>query len=756
MLTRLITKKSARIILLLVGVLSVAAAFSLRNLSFNYDFERLFPEFDEDVDFFKDFREQFEHTNDYLFIGIESDDGIFDHAFLEKIDQLSDTLSKLDKVDALNSPTRAEYLVIRPFFGTRPFLHFDDSTRYEKDSALIYQTPLKGSLFSYDAKSVAMFIVINGMPEREKAAKLLKEVDALVNQFGFKNVHYEGRIKAEYEFVKQEQRELIVFVSIGICFLTIMLIIFFRTWWGVLIPMLTVILAALWQLAFMSLFNIPITLITTMLPTILFVVGMSDAVHILEKYIEELRAGKEKVEAIKAAVKEIGWATFLTSFTTAVGFASLVTIEMEIITEFGLLTAFGVMMAFLMAILILPSVLILVPKPKLVGSKRISRNWKSILSLLFIKVLRKRFLFLGMAVIMIGGSILAMLNLEVDNYIMKDWGKQSKLRQHYEFFENNFAGYRAFDMALLVQDSGKDIYDYEVMQELEKVEGYLRNTYGLTQISSPLTLIKVTNKALRGGIWKHYELPESKTGYESTLEAMRRYDIDSGLASYVAKDSRLAKLSGKLHDIGGKENRKRLDSFDVWYQANINTDLLDYRMTGYSYLIDKANSRVAIKIVLGLLVAFLVVGLIIGVQFMNIKIIMIALIVNVIPLLLIVSLMYLLGLYMETAIAMVFIIAFGIAVDDTIHFMSRLRLELNKGKSWLYALKRTYLSTGKAIIVTTLVLVTGFLSLVSSEMNSTLKVGVFISSGLIFALISDLLILPALLVVLRRKTKKTK
>ncbi len=150
----------------------------------------------------------------------------------------------------------------------------------------------------------------------------------------------------------------------------------------------------------------------------------------------------------------------------------------------------------------------------------------------------------------------------------------------------------------------------------------------------------------------------------------------------------------------------------------------------------------------GLFFAFLVVACVVGIMFKSWKMTIVCLIPNFFPLLLILGIMGFAGIDLKVSTSIIFTIAFGIAVDDTIHFMSKLRLQLAKGRSMLYAVKRTFISTGKAIVVTSIILCGGFLTLVLSNFLGTFYIGLLISLTLLFAVLADLLLLPVLIIYL--------
>ena len=177
----------------------------------------------------------------------------------------------------------------------------------------------------------------------------------------------------------------------------------------------------------------------------------------------------------------------------------------------------------------------------------------------------------------------------------------------------------------------------------------------------------------------------------------------------------------------------------------------DSNQTGMAYLIDRNNERLSGQLIGGLSIAFLLIAGIMALVFRDLRMVLIALIPNVLPLLFVGAIMALAGIAIKVSTAIIFTIAFGIAVDDTIHMLGKLRIELRKGKSMRYAMKRAFLSTGKALIVTSIMLCSGFVALVFSGFASVFYLGLLVGSTLALALIADLLLLPVLVLMFLRE-----
>lgn len=750
-------KKFSRIVIFAIAGITCLFIFFATQIKFEYDFESFFSTKDDDLAFYQEFRDQFENDNDFLLIGIHNKEGVFNPSFMKKLIALTDSLKALPDVEDVQSPTTIKNPVISMMggFSMVPYIHTKDLSRLQKDSSYIYQfDELIGSFFSEDGEHVAIFVRTTNMIEREASAALLANIEKQVDQHAFDEVHIAGKIKAEQYYIDRMQIELAIFVSSSVILIILFLWISFRSAWGVILPMTVVLLAVIWCLGAMGLSGKPIDLMTVLMPTIMFVVGMSDVVHIISRYLEELRNGKNKIKAIKIAFKEVGLATLLTSFTTAIGFLTLTTSGIRPIQDFGIFTAIGVFLAFILAFTLLPAALVNLKKPKIASKTNNKLFWYKNLLPLFGFVLRKRHYIAVGAIVVLGLSLYGINQIKVDVRLIDEVQDGDPLKEDFLYFENHFTGVRPFEMAVTIKDSSKNMFSPEVLAEIDKVESYLKSTYGVNRIGSPATIIKMVNRAVNGGVPEYTKLPETAQGYKQVKRFTDRFTGRDEFNTIVTKDLKLGRISGQMEDIGSAQTSQKNAALNTFIEENVDQDIIDMRITGSALLIDKNNESLSVNMMQGLGIAFGVIALIMGILYRSFKIIFISLIPNVIPLLLIGGIMGYAGVDLKISTSIIFTIAFGIAVDDTIHFMSKLKLELAKGKSMLYALKRTFISTGKAIIVTSIILIGGFLTLIMSSFNGTFYTGLLVSMTLLFAVVADLLLIPVLLVYFYRPKKK--
>ncbi len=738
----------ARTVIVVIGVITLAALYPISQLRFDYEFESFFPVNDPELEFYNEFREKFMPDNDFVLIGLENKNSIFDTVFLQKVAQLTDTLQTVDKVLRVASPTNVSQLIMGPFGPIEaPYLHPNSAEKLPKDSARIYQSEhLVGSFFSTDAKALCVTLITEPGLSKVASDSLVMVLDNIYKTFEFDEMHVSGRINGQKYFVDKMKFDLSIFVASSLVLLILFLWFTYRSLWGIWVPIVVVILAISWLLAAMSLMGKSLDLMSVLLPTILFVVGMSDVVHILTRYLEELRNGHTKVEAVKIAFKHIGMATLLTSVTTAIGFLTLLTANIVPVRQFGINTAIGVFLAFLLAFSLLPSILILFKKPVIAETKNEQLFWNQRMHKLFGFTIKHRKLLIVGTVILIALAGAGISNIRVDNYLLEDLSEDDPHRADFEFFEEKFAGVRPFDVAIWVKDSTKTLYDKDVQLEIQKLEAYLVDHYEIGFVTSPLTFSKTIHQALNGGNPEMYTVPTDEKSSRRIKRILDRFKHQQEFQALVTEDLQEGRISAKVEDYGGNKMKQLNEIAERELPELIDTSLLGYKQTGMALLIDKNNESLAQNMMYGLLIAFGVIALIMGVLFRSLKIVLITLVPNVLPLLLIGGFMGFTGIDLKVSTSIIFTIAFGIAVDDTIHYMSKLRLELNKGKSMLYALKRSSISTGKAITVTSLILCSGFVTLILSDFTSTFYIGLLVSMTLLFAVFADLVLLPALII----------
>jgi len=743
----MLNRKNALIALFLLTAVTLFLGSTLPDTGFDYNFDKFFKPDDEATQYFQTHRDTFSTDNDFVLIGVVNKKGVFRADFLSEVDELTNHLAEISHVTEVISPTNATVTVREPLTGAvfeKPLL----TGNAELDSLRVFSDPsVRGNLFSRDTTALSIVVMTTEFLNKNESDELASELNELLADFDFDGMHLSGRAIGQVVYIKKIQDEFILFMGIAMGFVVVLLFVMFRSVRGIILPMATVLLAVVWSVGILNFSGRGISILLNMLPPVIFVVGMSDAVHLYSRYIEELKKGKDKSEAIRLMTFDTGLATLLTSITTAIGFASLWFTGIPALREFGLLTAAGVLAAFVIAITMMPAWLILSKIPRgSIDSPNI-RRWDKFLIPLFSSVARRPkriFLFTGILAACMIGSV---FTLDLNNYILEDLKKGEKLRRDFTFFDEYFSGVRPFDLGIKWKGELSPAH----FIALEKLHDYLDTAYGVGAISSPLSVVKEINRSRHGGSNDYFELPQSEAELERLTREYRRVLKTGKLYQFTTSDGAYVRILGRVGDRGAqffqnknKELRHFLKTSEIEEQAEVS-------VTGTGTLIDRTNQTLVTSLSKGLGAAFVLIALVMGLMFRSVKMMLIALVPNLLPLLAVGSVMAMTGINLNMSTGIIFTIAFGIAVDDTIHLLSRYKLELLKGNSPARAIKSSYLYTGKALIITSIILFGGFVGLCFSSFQSTFYIGLFVTLTLVFALVFDFILIPPLVLSTRKR-----
>lgn len=717
---------------------------------FNYDFEKFFPQNDEDLDFYQNFKSQFENDNDYLLVALKNVDGeLFSSDFLTEACRVQAEIQKLHKVDTVISILNLKQPIIGLFgVTTRAVLNWTDEVLLKKTSENLEQ--YRSQLISKDGKSLLLWIKNEQNISKSDGDILYNSMRIIFYNHGIEPIAVAGKIQMQGDFIILMQDEFGLFFGCSILLILFLLVLIFRSIWGVIIPFFVLIIGVFWAFGILIYLGKPLDVMSVMQPTIFMIVGLSALIHFFTHLIKKLKEGDEKGEAIRAVFKELVVPVWLTVLTTALGFISLYFTTIPALQDFGWTTGLGVLVMFFAVILLTPGLLYLIPISVPISFQKIEKP--GFLFKVFSWQLKRRkliiFSFLGITLLCIFlGS-----NLKINGYLLDNLPIDHPIKQDFEFFDEQFGGSNPLEISLFVGEKANSLLDIEVLREIDKVEVKIHELFGEGQTISPLTLVKTINQAQNQGDSKAFILPSN--GQRQRMNRWLDKALEEDDIRVISEDRKTGRISARAPDLGSLKMTELREALNTYVQNEIDPDLLQVRWTGTAYLIDKGHKSVTLQMAKGLGVAFLLVGVIVGFLFRSWRISFLVLIPNFIPLIWMLGLMYVLGIEFKLTTAILFTVAFGIAVDDSIHFMSRLKQELTSGKNLIYALKRTFLETGRAIVLTTVVLTAGFGLLIISQFGVTHFTGLLISASMVFALLADMLLLPLLLLPLKKMWEK--
>jgi uncharacterized protein len=730
---------------LIISILSFAGLMRVR---INFSFDKFFPDQDEDVRFFKAYEQWFPQNDQILYLALKSPDTtVFSIPFLERIADLQDSIQNVVFVDSLVSMiSLPEIKRTAMGFSAKPLIQLTSHDKLQNGRRKLLKDPLMRTAFvSRNEQWTSMFISLNkSILDGASRDDTYDEIKRLTEAAGFE-YKISGVPGIRTEYVRKVTYELIFFVSLSLILILLFLYLTFKSWWGIVMPIMGVIFPVVWLIGIMGWLNIELDLLTTLLPSLLFIVGTSDIIHLLAKYIQEIRKGRKKVKALYITIKEMGWITFLTSFSTAVSLASLQTSALLPIRIFGLYASLGVILAFVITFLLLPSLLMFIPEETIRKSdmkRAISIPWDNLLNKIFELGSRKGKLIFTFAILISGVGLLGTTMISRNIRLLDDVGENDPIRQQLDFFETEFTGVRNLEMGIQPKP-GIDLHSLAFLKEIEKIETFIEKTGACHAVVSLPDFYRRANY-----IW-HFNRDKYNVLPTDTAFIREVQQLSVGSEPYqnlVRNDEGLTRISARMRDLGSDSMAIFASQLSAFTNRHTDTSLYTYRLTGTAVLFEKNNEYLTSGIFTSLLLSALIIALAMGTLFRSWQMLLIAFIPNLLPLLVLGGIMGFFGISLKASTVIVIALAFGIAFDDTIHFLGRLKIELQRGSTdRKEIIRNTLLACGEGLILTTFVLSAGFLLLIASDFGGTFYVGLFCCITLSFALIADLLILPPIL-----------
>ncbi|MCE3297179.1 MAG: putative superfamily exporter [Crocinitomicaceae bacterium] len=748
-------KKFAKPLFIVILLITVGLGFLIPNIRFDYDFEKFFPADDADTKYYFQHRDTYQSDNDFLLVAIEREDGIFNKEFLDQVDKLSSEIEKLKYVNFVRSITSEKelFLLTGGIIGRKPFYNSDKKLLKEDSTRIYKHNELLNNLIAKDGKSLCIFIKHEDFLPGKKSTVLIDQIQQKIDQFSFEKTRIAGRTIAQKFFIKKMTSELLMFLLFSIILIIAFLWIAFKSLWGLMIPQIVLVFALVWVLGFMVVFDEPINVILSILPCIMFVVTMSYVIHPVSRYLDYLRQGMTKYEAIKISFREVGVSTFLTAFTTSIGFIALIFINVQPIQSFGIVTGIGVMIAFILTIVLLPISFYIFPSPRRITETKDAPYWNRFLRKLFVIILRKRKAILIISAVITVVFSLFTLKLESNNYMLDDLRADEPIKQDFNFLDKHYGGIRPLELAINIKGD-RDCWDLEVLQEVNKIENYLINDYKAKINVSLVHYLKVLNQSSHLGNPEYFRLPETKREIRKLRRPIKFAEKGQLFKVVVDSTEKNMRISANIPDWGKKRVNIENEKFDAFLKKNVNPEIISVRHTGTALLLDKSMGSVSYSLVEGLIVSIVMIIIIMVIVYRSLKLVILSVIPNIIPLVILSGTMGIMNVDLKISTAVIFTISLGIAFDDTIQFLAKFKIELDKGKSKLYALKTAYLVTGKGMILSSLIVCSGFLTMLFSSFTGTFLLGFMISMTLFVALISDIVLLPVLMLLFYHPKRK--
>ncbi len=749
--------------LIIIGLLSCAAIYSTLHIQLDNSLEAYFMEDDEEFKYYESFKDMF-GSDKFIYI-------VYDNPFIASNMNIVRELGY--ELQANLSKTRGKgkklYLKKITMLPTVEFVEGKDDELLVYDLLedwdgsqgaldVIYDKVLskeiyKDALVSRDGKKGGLLIELNEIDDElnwdDSVYKLFKEV---IDKEKYHDLNLipvgDTVLNATYNEISwfETSKFSIITVLVTLSFLWLL----FRRFSGIVAPYLAANLAILFACGLMPLLNIKFTMMMPILPSLLMVVGIGGSIHIITEFIFLFNSGMNRNQAIFESYRLVGFPCFLAAFTTAVGLGSIMISQLRAVREFAIMASIGVFLTFVMILLFVP--LILCFGRKTIKEKKMhdDPSKKDVIGH-FLGVLgrfneNKSGLILLVALVIIGLSFWGMTKIHVDALWLDEFGDSVKTKQDYYYVDRTMGGTGSIDLVIDTRRDNGAKYP-QILKAVWDIQEYAQKSDIVMKTFSMVDLVCDVNRSIHNEDPAYFKIPDTQSGIAQLLLL---YEDSGGEELDDMVDFSYQKLRLNIRIKTVKSTIWKEFSRDISdYAENRLNGLADVKVTGISYLTGKALEYISRTQIQGFLLAFIIITVMFIFVFQSFKQGVLLMIPNLLPIIITLGIMGHAGIELDYVTLLLACIAIGIAVDDTIHFATRFRLEFERRKNYKKAMHQTLQSTGRAMLSTSIILISGFLVMIFSVMDSFVHFGILTSFTIFLALVADYFVAPAMIIKLK-------
>jgi predicted RND superfamily exporter protein len=525
---------------------------------------------------------------------------------------------------------------------------------------------------------------------------------------------------------------------------------FFRSWRATFISIVTVVIGVMWAFGVLGWIGYEITVLTALIPPLIIVIGIPNCIFLINKYQQEIKNHGNQAKSLQRVITKVGNATLMTNLTTASGFATFIFTESKLLVEFGVVASICIIAIFLLSLMIIPIVYSYLPVPKERHLHHLGKTWiNKFVSWNERMVKKKRIPIYITSVLVLIISIIGIYQIKVSGSLIEDMPKGMQFYKDIKFFEESFDG--IMPLEIVVYSKNEKVTGLKTLQKLNKLEEHIIETPELSRPMSIVSAVKFSKQAFYGGDPEYFDLPSTYDAVTMSQLVKKSAKDISLMKSFVDSTGQYARITTFMKDMGTDRMERVEENLRDKIKTIFPEDRFEVAITGKALVFQKGTDYLVNNLILSLSLAIVLIALFMAWMFRSIRMIFVSLVPNLLPLLITAGLMGYIGVPIKPSTILVFSIAFGISVDDTIHFLAKYRQELMANnwrikKSVYAALKET----GVSMFYTSIVLFFGFSTFTISSFGGTVALGALVSATLLFAMAANLLLLPSMLLSLER------
>ena len=703
-------------------------SYSILNLSYDFTIEQLFAKNKQETEQYFEFQKEFSRE-DNVFLLVHKNASDFNPQFLDSLEnlviQIKDSPYFLDAISLVD---------IKSNF-------YSDEEGKETNQISSRLLNMVSSDSTYGAIWLKLKDSHNTFDKRSIVIKFLKTITKKYDW----DWTFSGLPIVRNTYVDYMIQDNIKFIPPVGLILIIALAFLFRRWVYVVLPLITVLITAIWILGIMSISGKGLNVMTYMVPTLLFIIGVSDSIHFLSRFNIYFDKGIELKKSLRLSMDDMGIALFLTSLTTAIGFLALLYSSIVIVQEFGVFIASGVFIAYLLTLTFIPSMMMILKSSiKSVDKSEETKRFKLLKK--FSTIVKNRpkqvvIFSLMLTTLFFGGA----LKVNTGSSLLSDLHPQSSLYIDLKNVENWFGGILPMEIIISKNDSiEKPMHDKDIMHHVKDLQNKLTNMFPQ---SNWISMQRVLEEVL-------YEMNPTLDfpPDQETLDQLYMITQDQ-IETLINFEENKIRISGMLPDLTSEELEVVEDTLEIFIKNKF-PKWLSVVITGTMPVALNTNNYLVLDLFSGFGLAFIFISIIMSLLFLSFRIGLISMLPNLIPIIFAAGYLGFMGIPIRPPIAITFSICLGIAVDDSLHFLFRFWQERKNNSNLETAISNTIETTGLAMLTSTIVLVSGFLVITVSNFIPTSQFGVISAITLTVAFITDVTLLPSLLYLFPIKSSK--
>ena len=703
-------------------------SYFILNLSYDFTIEQLFAKNKQETEQYFEFQKEFSRE-DNVFLLVHKNASDFNPQFLDSLEnlvtQIKDSPYFLDAISLVD---------IKSNFN-------DDEKARESNQISSRLLNMLSSDSTYGAIWLKLKDSHNTFDKRSIVIKFLKTITKKYDW----DWTFSGLPIVRNTYVDYMIQDNIKFIPPVGLILIIALAFLFRRWVYVVLPLITVLITAIWILGIMSISGKGLNVMTYMVPTLLFIIGVSDSIHFLSRFNIYFDKGIDLKKSLLLSMDDMGIALFLTSLTTAIGFLALLYSSIAIVQEFGVFIASGVFVAYLLTLTFIPSMMMILKSSiKSVDKSEETKRFKLLKKCSMIVKNRPKqvvIFSLILTTLFLGGA----LKVNTGSSLLSDLHPQSSLYIDLKNVQNWFGGILPMEIIISKNDSvEKPMHDKEIMHHVKDLQNKLTNMFPQ---SNWISIQRVLEEVL-------YEMNPTIDfpPDQETLDQLYMITQDQ-IETLINFEENKIRISGMLPDLTSQELKAAEDTLGVFIKNKF-PDWLSVVITGTMPVALNTNNYLVLDLFSGFGLAFIFISIIMSLLFLSFRVGLISMLPNLIPIIFAAGYLGFMGIPIRPPIAITFSICLGIAVDDSLHFLFRFWQERKRNSNLETAISNTIETTGLAMLTSTIVLVSGFLVITVSNFIPTSQFGVISAITLTVAFITDVTLLPSLLYLFPIKSSK--